>query len=302
MRTRITLIAAEQVFIELAKSIEYTLIERFGFAKNEIKIHDLNEKNHKAVERFNKEDFELTFIIKAHRFFIPNFRGKKILFQTEELWNRRHKGNYFGLFANQYDRVLEMYDENCNLRGTQNVVYCPVGYSPVWERNLPEDEEDIDVLFHGGVTPRREKFYDELAKMGLNVVFTSINRPNTYGIERDKLIMRSKIDINIKAHDNWSYGPMHCLPAQANKSFMLTEKANGGYGPFKPGLHVAEYDGIEDCKKKVLYWLEHEKERKEFAIKAYNDMVKTCDFTDILANALGGYNSEKKLGPILSEE
>ena len=284
MRTRITLIAAERVFIELAKSIEYTLIERFKFDKNEIKIHDLNERSGKAIDRFNNEDFELTFIIKAHRKFIPKFRGKKILFQTEELWNRRAANNYFGLYANQYDRVLEMYDENVNLRGTKNVVYCPVGYSPVWESNLPEVEEDIDILFHGSITPRREDFGKMFQEMGLNTVFTS----EIFGRKRDKMIKRSKIDINIKAHDNWSYGPMHCLPAQANKSFMLAEKANGGYGPFKPGLHIAEYNGLEDCKKKVLYWLEHEKERKQFAIKAYNDMIKTCDFTDILSESMRG--------------
>jgi hypothetical protein len=294
MKTRITLIAAYPVFIELAKSIEFALIERFNFDPKDIKIHGMDERNGKEVERFDKEDVELTFILKALRKYIPSFRAKRILFQTEELWNRREMNSYFGLYAPLYDRCLEMYDENINLRNTKNVVYCPVGYSPVWESKLEDVEEDIDVLFHGSITPRRVDFQEMLVAQGLKVNFTS----NAFGEKRNQLIKRSKIDINIKAHDKWSYGPMHCLPAQANKNFMLAEKANGGYGPFKAGIHVAEYDGLEDCKEKVLYWLSHNKERKEFAVNAYEDMVKNCHFNDIFEKAMGPCR-EKNLGPIL---
>lgn len=279
---RITIIAGYNVFIELAKSIEYSLKE---LGINNIDIEDLNTKNQKQLHRHYAKKVDLTFVIKAFRPYNPvPVKGIKILFQPEELWNRRERGVYFGLDSGYFDRVLEMYDENCKLRNTQNVVYCPVGYSPVWENNLPEVEEDIDILFHGGLTDRRKKFLKMFQNMGLNIIFTQ----NKYGIERDKLIMRSKIDINIKAHDRWSYGPLHCLPAQANGKFMLAEKANGGYGPFKSGLHVAEYDGLKDCKEKVLYWLEHKKERKEFAKAALEDMKKTCNFTEILKNALKG--------------
>jgi hypothetical protein len=153
-------------------------------------------------------------------------------------------------------------------------------------------EEDIDVLFHGSITPRRREFEAAIGKMGLKTLFTD----QAYGIERDKLIMRSKIDINIKAHDKWSYGPMHCLPAQANKKFMLAEKANGGYGPFKPGVHVQEYNGLSDAINKIEYWISHDKERKEFALSAYENMVRTCDYTEIIRNALG---NQKGMGSLI---
>ena len=111
--------------------------------------------------------------------------------------------------------------------------------------------------------------------------------------------MRSKIVLNIKAHKKWSYGPMHCLPVQANKKFMLAEKADGGYGPFKPEVHFSEYDGIEHCRHAINYWLKHEEERKQFSLNAYKDMVKTCDFTEILRKALGAH-PEKNLPSLLS--
>ena len=91
---------------------------------------------------------------------------------------------------------------------------------------------------------------------------------------------------------------MHCLPVQANKKFMLAEKADGGYGPFKPEVHFLEYDGIEHCKHAIDYWLKHEEERKQFSLNAYEDMVKTCDFTPILRKALGAH-PEKNLPSLL---
>lgn len=270
---RIIIAAAYQVFIEQAQAIKYSLKE---LGAQTVIIQD------DAVVNW-KEHYDVNIIFKALKKWHPRSRSVNVLFQTEELWNRRERG-YYDLGEN-YNRVLEMYDENVKIpKGTRNVVYCPVGYSPAWERDLPIVPEDIDILFHGSITQRRGRFIDEFRKMGLNVVATQ----TSFGKDRDKLIARAKIDINIKAYDNWSYGPMHCLPAQANKKFMLAEKANGGYGPFKPGLHVAEYDGLVDCRDKVKYWLDHEKERKEFAINAYNDMVKTCNFTDILAKAMAG--------------
>lgn len=277
MRARIILVASHAVFMELALMIKYAL---HHYGVDDVVIEDDTKVN------FNELKCNFNFVIKAFRPFPHGSlkSGQKILVQVEELWNRRERGHY-DLSAG-FDKVLEMYDENVKIpAGTENVVYCPIGYSPIWEYDLPEVEEDIDVLFHGSITPRRDQFYASLINdlQLKNVMFTN----QLYGEERAKTIMRSKIVVNIKAHDRWSYGPLHCLPTQAQKKFMLTEKADGGYGPFIPGIHIAEYDGIDDFKAQIMYWLDHENERKEFGLTAYNDMVKTCDYTPIFGKAMG---------------
>lgn len=287
MRTvRIIIAARRGVFIEQAKAIEYSM-KQLGICEGARIQGD-------SAVNFDKH-YDFNFVLRAFRpFQIGSIKGTKIIYQTEELWNRREKGHYD--MSDGYDLALEMYDENVKIpTGTDRVVYCPVGYSPVWESNLPEVEEDIDVLFYGALTDRRNQFINKLKDMGFNCVYID----KKYGLDRDEFIMRSKIVLNIKAHDKWSYGPMHCLPVQANKKFMLAETANGGYGPFKPGVHFAEYDGLTHCVDAVRNWLEHDKERKNFAVNAYEDMVKTCDFTSILKNALSG-NPKKKLLSLLT--
>ena len=69
---------------------------------------------------------------------------------------------------------------------------------------------------------------------------------------------------------------------------MLIEKPSGGYGLFKPGKHFIEFQNFEDCKQKLLYWLDHEKERKAFSENAYNDIKKNCNFTEGFAKAMEG--------------
>jgi len=273
---RIIIVASFEVFNEVAKMLKYSLKE-IGFDK--IVIEDSKESN-------IREYYDLNIVIKALRPYPDerNINGYKVLFQTEELWNRRERGFYD--LSSGYDKVLEMYDENVRIpNGTKNVVYCPVGWSPVFENNLkiPENQ-DIDVLFWGSGTDRRKQFEKVLIKEGYNCRFY-MNK-SLFGNEREELIMRSKIILNIKAHDKWSFGPIHCLPAIANNKFILTEKANGGYGPFVPNRHFIEYNGINDLLKKLKYWLPKDEERYIFSSKALDLVKKECNFTDIFKKSL----------------
>lgn len=275
---QVVIVGSHGVFIELAQMLQHSLLE-LGLKR--VDIWDDTELA-KGIG-----GYQFSIIIRAFRKF-PTYilPGYKILFQTEECWNDRERGVYRYELLNDAHRVLEMYDENCKLLNTEKVRYCPVGYSPVWEREMPRVEEDIDVLFHGGFTDRRKKFLTELGKK-YNVMATK----NHYGKERDELINRSKIVINIKARKQWSFGPLHCLPTMANKKFMLAEKADGGYGPFKPQIHFKEYTGLHGefgLMNAVKYWLDAGREaRDKFALEAYNDMKKNCDFTEILKKAMG---------------
>jgi len=236
--------------------------------------------------KMSPDIYDISIVIKALRNvnILRKLDGIRILFQTEELWNRREKGVY-DLSAG-FNRVLEMYDENVKIPvGTHNVVYCPVGYTPTYSMGLEEpNKKDIDVLFWGSITPRRQEICNRIQEnfKDLNLLFAE----GLYGIEREEKIMRSKIVLNIKAHDLWSFGPIHVLPAIANKRFVLAEKANGGYGPFVPERHFKEYDNIESLISYIRYWLNNESEREQFANDALELVKQECYFTPILKEAL----------------
>ena len=71
----------------------------------------------------------------------------------------------------------------------------PIGYMPEMRRIEPASEQDIDVLFYGGVTERRGEVLQDLKDAGLGVKVLQ----NHWGFERDRYIARSKVVLNMHA-------------------------------------------------------------------------------------------------------
>ena len=78
------------------------------------------------------------------------------------------------------------------------VRHVPFGDTPGLTRIEAHDEQDIDVFFSGAVSARRAQVLNALKARGLNVVVVS----DVYGAERDRLIARSKVVLNIHFHDD----------------------------------------------------------------------------------------------------
>src|SRR4029450_4294855 len=68
-----------------------------------------------------------------------------------------------------------------------------LGYHPALARIEPAEKQDIDLLFHGSLNARRRQVLGRLAAEGMAVksVF------GVYGPERDALIARSRIVLNM---------------------------------------------------------------------------------------------------------
>ena len=77
------------------------------------------------------------------------------------------------------------------------VQHVPLGYARPMTRIAPAADQDIDILFYGDVSERRAPVLEELRRTGLNVVIES----DLYGAERDALIARAKVVLNIHNHD-----------------------------------------------------------------------------------------------------
>lgn len=77
--------------------------------------------------------------------------------------------------------------------GIRDIVHCPIGFSERLCRIETATEKDIDVLFYGSLNERRLRILETLAGLGLRVepLF------GVYGAERDALIARSRIVLNI---------------------------------------------------------------------------------------------------------
>jgi hypothetical protein len=72
-----------------------------------------------------------------------------------------------------------------------------IGYSPVLTRIPAAAAQDIEVLFYGSNNDRREQVLAALESAGVNLHYLW----DVYGVERDAMIARSKIVLNMHAFD-----------------------------------------------------------------------------------------------------
>jgi hypothetical protein len=91
--------------------------------------------------------------------------------------------------------------ERLRLAGVQDIHHVPVGYTPEMQRVPKGVIQDIDVLFYGYHTSRRQKVIDAIQAMGLNIV-TSQMVGYMKNEERDAYIARSKVVLNMHTLDS----------------------------------------------------------------------------------------------------
>lgn len=127
--------------------------------------------------------------------------------------------------------------------GVLNTKICRVGYTPTLER-ISQVEEDIDVLFIGTMRDgdRRHDLFKKLQETTVTVVEGqgTVSRPlrpfflaGVYGAERDALIARAKVVLNVHANEPKVlpaiFEIMRCSLYFANRKCVVTE--NGDQDP-----------------------------------------------------------------------
>lgn len=129
-----------------------------------------------------------------------------------------------------------------------NVRHVPIGYTSNLTRVPKDIEKDIDCLFLGWITPRRQKILDELTAAGLKVVYSD----KCYGGGRDALIARSKIVLNIHHDGRDMFEIVRVSYLLANSKCVVSEFSSDAneYRELDHGMVACPYGVIvEFCKK-----------------------------------------------------
>jgi hypothetical protein len=173
--------------------------------------------------------------------------------------------------------------ENCDLirqrYWVSNVYYVPIGYMPEMSRISPTAEQDIDVLFYGGVTERRGKILEDLRDAGLKIEVLK----NLFGLERDQYIARAKVVLNIHSEQNIHWGSLKDTFEIVRVSYLLanskavvseySEKSTSIEDDLLDALVLVDYkdlvpacvDLVKNAKKRRFY------ERKGFSVISARD-------------------------------
>lgn len=163
--------------------------------------------------------------------------------------------------------------------GITCVKYVPIGYVPQLHR-IDQTNEDIDVLFYGSLNERRLHIIQSLKAHGVRTeaVF------GVYGDERDRLIARSKIVINIHFYEAKVFEVIRVSYLLANQRFVVSELGCNPVeeAPFSEGVVFTDYD---DLVKTCLDFLSRPEDRRRIAEAGFKLMSQRAE-TDYLKTVI----------------
>lgn len=165
--------------------------------------------------------------------------------------------------------------------GVTDVRVVPLGYVPELTR-IPAAAKDIDVLFYGSGNARRQAVLTALHEGGATVkaVF------GAYGAERDALIARSRVVINIHFYEARILEIARVGYLLANRACVATEHSVDAdlEGELAGGLVVAPY---EELAATCLRYLKDDAAREGVARRGF-ELFSRRDQAAFLASTLGG--------------
>jgi hypothetical protein len=176
-------------------------------------------------------------------------------------------------------RNLPFWDSLCP---TNKAKYVPVGYAPILERIGKETVQDIDVLIYGTPTDDRIKVFKQICDIGVNLrVFFAYG---VYGQDRDQLIARSKIILNIKFSDVFEILRVSYL--LANRKAVVANFDEGEARDIEPGLdHAIKLVHTSHMAEACLELLNDEAARRRLETTGYA-IFRQRDIRTILQAAL----------------
>jgi hypothetical protein len=161
--------------------------------------------------------------------------------------------------------------------------HVPIGYVPELTRIVPTTE-DIDVLFYGTYSKRRQAILDALRARGFRTEWLF----GVYGATRDALIARSKIVINMHVYEAKVLEIVRVSYLLANRRTVVSERGANPTedGDLESGIAFAAYDGLVDRCAELLG---DERARRELAQRGYqlfSARSQSAILHDVLSSSL----------------
>ncbi|MGE4298984.1 MAG: hypothetical protein AB7E47_13230 [Desulfovibrionaceae bacterium] len=168
------------------------------------------------------------------------------LHETEGVWGPRLEALLRGAAA-----VWDYCPENVAFLAGRGIEarLLPLGWHRALARipDLPEDRRDIDALFYGSMSPRRQQALEAIAGAGVRV-HTAFG---VYAADRDALVARSRMVLNIHQYPMQIMETVRLSYLFNNGVFVLSE--DSPVNPYRDvGLAVAPYDRLADACRRFL--------------------------------------------------
>ncbi len=210
---------------------------------------------------------------------ILNKDSLNIYFNTEQPLScgRESTKTYYEDRIDEFDVVIDMFKYQITKPKKAKHIYCPVGWSPIYEKYYNRGiKKSINILHLGELQLNNSKIKN------INKIVT---KQICFGMERSISIQKSHINLSLQTfHPDYEWTQYRMLYVLGLRGFLITEK-HMDYGPYIPGKHFIVFTDFEKCYNS---WIKRPNDRIDFGINAYEDIKKNHKHTMYLEKALKG--------------
>ena len=216
---------------------------------------------------------------------IEDIPENTIIFNTEQIesitenWKKKilnlARKNIIFWDYSQYN--LDYLSKTINIKGK----LFQIGYQKELNRINHNIDKNIDVLFYGSINARREHIINKLKDRKINVKTLF----GVYGKERDDLIAKSKLILNMHMYDSKIFEIVRVFYLLSNSIPVISEvgsdtKFNNDF------LDLNCKSTYENIEKNIIYLLENDKKRIELGENGLNAIKKfpQIKFTEQILN------------------
>jgi len=235
---------------------------------------DYRVHRHELAKCFKQvRDFDL-FLLQRGDYFplqiVKAVRRPKIFYFSELFSRRRDADHLFSsnLFDHYYVRTPECINQIVNKGwvAPDKISILLSAYDPNLYRPLREVHKDIDVLFVGSMTARRETILNQLSKM-FNVVVCQ-----AFAEDAVRLFNRAKIILNLHGTD-FLDTETRVFEILGTGGFLITELLSSE-SPFESGTHLVEVQGYDALVESIMFYLGNEEAREAIATTGWEAVIQ----------------------------
>ncbi len=247
-----------------------------------IKGKDISSRSIKKIKKWNSG---LIFNFNTDDFFSPRYPSNT----SRKL--RNSIPYYHCIFIGRpYSFLKELI-----YAGAQRVEYLPFAYDPEIHKPIVLSQEEkkeyaTDIIFAGSPEKERISILENLANAGYDLkIYGSgwsrwslseklkkclANKP-VYAEELAKVYAGAKIILAFMRRGNRDLSNSRMFEVPACGAFMLTERSREVFKFFKEGKEIECFDGFEELREKVDYYLSHDAERNKMAKEGYHRVTSS---------------------------
>lgn len=208
-----------------------------------------------------------------------------IVINTEQVWSDTPSEWKDTIF--RWSKRFETWDyserniEKLERIGARSCKHLRIGYHRKLRRLTKRANQDIDVLFYGSINDRRKAILRTLLERGLETkaVF------GLYGRDRDSLIERSKVVLNLHLYDSKIFEVVRVFYLMTNSKAVVSE-----VGPethveqcYLQGIRAVPYESLADACASLVA---NGDERSQLETAAFDAITKLPQ-SELLAPLLG---------------